>query len=106
MECYLNPVSIVLIMSFTLCSFAHLRGGVTTVDPQLSTSHVCRGIREKEDNSAHQVLGTSHLSLRDEGCPLTVEVRVAVDDLLCAVNVSVRETCHEQYAITHSAVNM
>jgi len=70
----------------------HLRGGVTTVDPQFSSSHVCGGVTEEEDNSTHQVLGTTHLSLWDQGCPLTVEVRVAVDDLLCAIDMSVRNT--------------
>jgi hypothetical protein len=40
-----------------------LRGSVTTVDPQLSTSDVRRGVTKEEDDSAHQVLGTTHLTL-------------------------------------------
>ena len=62
-----------------------LRGGVAAINTQLGTGHVAGSVGEEEGDCAHEVLGLAHLALRDEGDPLFGELRVLVEDLLCAV---------------------
>ena len=62
-----------------------LRGRVATINAELSTGHVAGGVGEEEGDGAHEVLGLSHLALRDKGDPLLGELGVLVEDLLCAI---------------------
>lgn len=55
-----------------------LRGCVATVNAQLGTSHVARGVGEEEGDGAHEVLGLAHLALGDERDPLLGELGVLV----------------------------
>ena len=55
-----------------------LRGGVATVNAQLSTGHVAGSVGEEEGDGAHEVLGLAHLALGDERDPLLGELGVLV----------------------------
>jgi hypothetical protein len=86
-----------------------LRDGVAAVDAQIGAGHVTGGVGEQECDGAHEVLGSAHLALRDEGDPLLGELGVVVEDLLGAV-VTTRSiwcssrSCH--FDNTYSAVSM
>jgi len=63
----------------------YLRRSVATVDAQLGAGHVAGSVGEEESDGAHEVLGLTHLALRDEGDPLLGELGVFVEDLLSAI---------------------
>lgn len=86
-----------------------LRGGVATVNAQLSTGHVAGSVGEEEGDGAHEVLGLAHLALGDERDPLLGELGVLVEDLLCAVGEKWLAVCnkHRIWLLgTYSAVSM
>ena len=58
---------------------------VATIDAQVGTGDILRGVRQEEGHRAHQVDRLAHLSLRNQGDPLLLQVRVIVQDLLGAV---------------------
>jgi hypothetical protein len=62
-----------------------LGNGVASVDSQLCTRDVSRSVAEQESDSAHEILGSAHLSLRDEGSPLPVQLGVFVENLASPV---------------------
>jgi hypothetical protein len=59
--------------------------GVTTVDTEIRTGDVAGSVAEEESDGTHQVLRSTHLTLRDEAGPLLREDRVLVEDFLGAV---------------------
>lgn len=62
-----------------------LGNGVSAINAEIGTSDVFAGIAEQESDGTHEVFGSSHLTLRDEGGPLAVKFGVLLEDLLCTV---------------------
>jgi hypothetical protein len=60
----------------------YLSASVTTIDSQVGSSNVLRGIGEQEGDGTHQIDGRTHLALGDEGSPLSLQLRVIVENLL------------------------
>lgn len=54
---------------------------VTTVDTELSTSHIAGSLGEEVDGSAGEILGLTHATLGNLGSPGLVEVRTGSNDL-------------------------
>lgn len=59
-----------------------LRDSVATVDTQVCARDVLAGVREEKGDGTHEIDGLTHLTLRDQGCPLLLQIRVVVKDLL------------------------
>jgi hypothetical protein len=59
-----------------------LRVGVASVHAEVCTSHVGAGVAGQEGDGTHEVLGPSHLTLRDERRPLARQLGVVFEDLL------------------------
>lgn len=88
-----------------------LRDRVTAVDAQLGAGHVTGGVGEQECDGAHEVLGSAHLALRDEGNPLLGELGVVIEDLLGAVvalmvSMAAFPQNTSSFEYTYSAVSM
>lgn len=66
-----------------------LSAGVAAVDTQICAGDVAGRITAQEGDGTHQVFGTAHLALGDQADPLGRELRVVVQNLLCAVVKSV-----------------
>lgn len=64
---------------------APLCASVTAVNAEIRAGDVLAGIGEQEGHRPHEILGHSHLALRDERSPLLLEVRVVVKNLLSPV---------------------
>ena len=56
--------------------------GVAAVDTKVSPSDIARRIREEKRHRAHEVLWVAHVALGNQRCPLLLEIRVVVEDLL------------------------
>jgi len=63
---------------------ASLSAGVCTIDAQVSAIHVQTGIAGQERDGAHEILRAAHLTDRNEGSPLLLELWVIIEDLLGA----------------------
>ena len=62
-----------------------LRASVASVNTKVRTRYVQAGIACEEHGRAHEILGTAHLTHRNERCPLALELWVFVEDLFSPV---------------------
>lgn len=68
-------------------SNCRLSDSVTTIDTEISTSHVSGSVRQQEGDSTHEIFWATHLTLWNQTGPLLCELRVIVKNLLGAVEI-------------------
>ena len=57
-----------------------LGDGVSAVDSEVGAGDVFAGVAEQEGDRAHEVFRGTHLTLRDQGGPLAVQLWVVIED--------------------------